>query len=137
MAKLKENIKVESVKYDMDKTKKRKRKDFMVTAKSERAVIEKLERIHKGEKVQQIIELNWGEGDSAPGEVIETYNGTVKFYEEEKGFGFIKADAKMDDLFFHASALGNGIVGDEDRVSFEISEGPKGLIATQVQLIDS
>ena len=85
MAKLKENVKVELVKYDMDKTKKRKRANFMVTAKSERAVMEKLEKIHKGEKVDKILELVWGEGDSAPGEVIETYNGTVKFYEEEKG----------------------------------------------------
>ena len=137
MAKLKENVKVELVKYDMDKTKQRKRSNFMVTAKSERAVIEKLEKIHKGEKVDKILELVWGEGDSAPGEVIETYNGTVKFYEEEKGFGFIKADEKMDDLFFHTSSLGNGIVGDGDRVSFEVSEGPKGLIATGVQLIES
>ena len=43
----------------------------------------------------------------------------------------------MDDLFFHTSSLGNGIVGDGDRVSFEVSEGPKGLIATGVQLIES
>jgi hypothetical protein len=51
---------VELVKYDMDKTKKRKRANFSVADKTEEAVIAKLEKIHKGEKVETIHEIVWG-----------------------------------------------------------------------------
>lgn len=54
-------VMVELVKYDMDKTKKRKRKNFSVEEKTEASIIEKLERIHKGEKVVEITEIVWAE----------------------------------------------------------------------------
>ena len=56
---LMENIRVELVKYDMDKTKKRKRANFNVNERTEAAIITKLERIHKGEKVLVIHEIIW------------------------------------------------------------------------------
>lgn len=97
---------VELVKYDMDKTKKRKRADFLVDSKTERAVIQRLEKIHKGEKVQMINELVWAEPDLDEDFEIETIRGTVKFFDEVKGFGFIAPDDDMDDLFFMHLHLG-------------------------------
>ena len=44
---------------------------------------------------------------------------------------------EMDDLFFHQSALTGQIPFDNDRVEFKISEGPKGLCAIQVKIIES
>jgi CspA family cold shock protein len=135
-------ITVELVKYDMDKTKKRKRKDFLVSDKSEEAVIEKLEKIHKGEKVQAIHEIVWGEPELVEAqehdqdEEAEVFTGMVKFYDDVKGFGFIKPDADMDDLFFHASALNGEHISDEDIVEFEIGSGKQGEIAIRIQLLD-
>lgn len=132
--KIKENINVELVKYDMDKTKKRKRSHFKVSEKTEKSVINKLERIHKGEKLLKIIELKWGPQEDNDSNESQRYSGKVKFYEESKGFGFISPDEDMDDLFFHATSLGDVIVNDGDSVSFEVSEGPKGLVALHISV---
>lgn len=129
------SVLVELVKYDMDKTKKRKRANFSVDVKSEAAVIQKLEKIHKGEKVQAIHELVWGEEVLSKDDYADIFEGTVKFFDEAKGFGFIRPEAKMDDLFFHISALGGEIVHDGDSVEFEIGEGPKGAVAIKIKLI--
>lgn len=129
-------IMVELVKYDMDKTKKRKRANFQVDAKTEKAVIQKLERIHKGEKVQAIHELVWGKLELDNDFEIETVRGTVKFYDNTKGFGFISPDDDMDDLFFHASALGDEEIADGTIVRFQVSEGPKGLIAIKIKAME-
>lgn len=128
-------IKVELVKYDTLKTKKRKRKDLLVDAKTEASVIEKLEKIHKGDKIEVIHEIIWAEVSSeSVAEVVpaERFEGRVKFFDAEKGFGFIRPRIDMDDLFFHASALGGVVVNDNDLVEFEVSEGPKGLIAIHI-----
>ena len=129
-------ITVELVKYDMDKTKKRKRANFIVDSKSEVAIIDKLERIHKGEKVQAIHEIVWGEEEFTPSHDVEYVTGKVKFFDEEKGFGFIRADIDIEDLFFHASALGGEVVYDNDLVEFEVSDGPKGPIAINIRAFD-
>ena len=63
--------------------------------------------------------------------------GTVKWFNEEKGFGFI-AQEKGDDVFVHFSAIeGNGFrtLADGDRVEFDVKPGPKGLSATNVRKI--
>lgn len=127
-------IKVALVKYDLTKTSNRKRKDMLVDNRSEEAVIAQLERIHKGEKVAKIHEIEWG---SDP---IEDNNlslvGTVKFFNNEKGFGFIQPDEDMEDLFFHKTACVEGIPTDRDRVEFNISQGPKGPAAIHVRIIN-
>ncbi len=135
-------VKVASVKYDMTKTKKRTRKDMLVDNQSEAAVIAQLERIHKGEKVVQIHEINWDEKQIKAvirQEQIDQrhmFAGVVKFFDVEKGFGFIEPDEEMDDLFFHKSACSDGVPFEKDRVEFKISEGPKGLSAIHIKVIE-
>jgi CspA family cold shock protein len=137
-------VRVQFVKYDMTKTKNRNRKDMLVDNQSESAVITQLERIHKGEKVVTIHEIKWDEkqiNETLRLEKIEQrhlFQGIVKFFDIDKGFGFIKPDEEMDDLFFHKSTLPEGQVPHEkDRVEFKISEGPKGMCAIQLKIIES
>jgi len=58
--------------------------------------------------------------------------GTVKFYNADKGFGFITDDDGKD-IFFHCSNLQSGDVGDGDKVEFEVGDGPKGPNAINVK----
>lgn len=60
-------------------------------------------------------------------------NGTVKFFNDEKGFGFITPDNGEKDLFVHVSAVENGTLEDGDKVSFEIGDGQKGPCAVNVK----
>ena len=132
-------FRVKYLNYDMTKTTNRKRRDMLVDGKSERAVRAQLERIHKGEQVVAIRELLWDEEQIE--EVLredaeeEFSYGVVKFFETQKGFGFIRPDDGGDDLFFHQSACKNGIPADRDRVEFLISEGPKGHMAIAVRVV--
>jgi CspA family cold shock protein len=127
---------VELVKYDTKKTKKRKRSNLIVFEKTEAAVIEKLEKIHKGDQVETIIEIIWGDAQANNKADREVIRGVVKFYEVEKGFGFITPDNDEEDLFFHETALNGEKIYDNDHVEFEMSEGPRGPIAIHVKLID-
>lgn len=58
--------------------------------------------------------------------------GIVKFYNSEKGFGFIKDDETQEDIFVHRSGI-RGMIRDNDNVSFEVERGQKGLNAVNVQ----
>ena len=60
--------------------------------------------------------------------------GTVKFFNEEKGFGFIKHDNSNKETFVHVSGLINDIK-EGDRVEFDLQEGKKGMNAVNVKLI--
>mgnify|MGYP001179777046 FL=1 len=60
-------------------------------------------------------------------------NGTVKFFNETKGFGFITPDDGSKDLFVHVSGL-NDEIREGDKVSYEVEEGQKGLNAVNVNL---
>lgn len=129
-------VKVDLVKYDMTKTTNRKRKDMLVDNRSEKAVITQLEKIHKGEKVVKIHEIIWGEAQIKEDQG-DFFMGTVKFFNSEKGFGFIRPDEEMEDLFFHKTACAEGVPQDGDTVAFQVSEGPKGLSAIRVRIIES
>ena len=59
--------------------------------------------------------------------------GTVKFFNESKGFGFIKADDSGKDIFVHSSGLKEEI-RENDVVVFDVEEGKKGLNAVNVKL---
>jgi CspA family cold shock protein len=59
--------------------------------------------------------------------------GKVKFFNESKGYGFIKDDETNKEYFVHVSGLIDE-VKDEDEVEFELVEGRKGLNAVNVKL---
>jgi cold shock protein len=61
--------------------------------------------------------------------------GTVKFFNESKGFGFIVDDATGQDVFVHVTGLGSTTIRQDDKVSFEITEGKRGLNAINVKKI--
>jgi cold shock protein len=62
--------------------------------------------------------------------------GTVKFFNRKKGFGFITGDDGKD-YFVHVSALAEGtFLRDNDRVSFDSGEGERGSKAENVQLLE-
>jgi cold shock protein len=61
--------------------------------------------------------------------------GVVKFFNDAKGFGFIKDTKSNDEYFVHATGLLD-TVNENDEVSFELTEGKKGLIATNVKIVD-
>jgi CspA family cold shock protein len=58
--------------------------------------------------------------------------GTVKFFNETKGFGFIKEDESNKEYFVHVSGLVDQ-VKENDEVTFELEEGRKGLMAVSVK----
>ncbi|MFZ9027774.1 MAG: cold-shock protein [Crocinitomicaceae bacterium] len=60
--------------------------------------------------------------------------GTVKFFNEEKGFGFIVADEGGKDVFVHKSNV-NGSIREDDKVEYEVEEGPRGLNAINVSRV--
>lgn len=60
--------------------------------------------------------------------------GTVKFFNTEKGFGFIKHDDSNKETFVHVSGLVNDIK-EGDKVEFDMQEGKKGMNAVNVKLI--
>ena len=62
--------------------------------------------------------------------------GTVKWFNDAKGFGFITPDDGGDDLFAHFSAInadGFKTLQENQRVSFEVTTGPKGKQASNIQ----
>jgi cold shock protein len=62
-------------------------------------------------------------------------NGIVKFFNETKGFGFIKEDGTEQEVFVHISGLRDEIRQD-DRVTYDVQQGKKGLNAVDVRLAD-
>src|ERR1700752_3076980 len=70
-----------------------------------------------------------------PGRSSNVQQGTVKWFDETRGFGFITQD-EGSDVFVHYSAIeGTGFksLANGDRVEFEVSRGPKGLQAGKVR----
>jgi len=67
--------------------------------------------------------------------VTERENGTVKWFNDGKGYGFISREAG-DDVFVHYSAIeGEGFrtLREEQQVEFSVEQGPKGLQAVNVR----
>jgi CspA family cold shock protein len=60
--------------------------------------------------------------------------GIVKFFNESKGFGFIKPSDSSEDIFVHSSGLKHQIK-ENDRVKFNIEKGKRGLNAVDVEVI--
>lgn len=62
------------------------------------------------------------------------HKGTVKFFNESKGYGFITEDGENKDHFVHVSGLIDEI-RDGDAVEFELQDGKKGLNAVNVKVV--
>jgi cold shock protein len=66
--------------------------------------------------------------------------GTVKWFNDAKGFGFIEPEAGGEDVFAHFSAIqmeGFRTLKQGGRVRFEVVQGPKGQLAQNIAAIDS
>ncbi len=64
-------------------------------------------------------------------------NGTVKWFNESKGFGFITPDDGSKDVFVHFSAIasdGFRTLAEGQQVSFDVEDGPKGPQASNVKV---
>ena len=62
--------------------------------------------------------------------------GTVKWFSNAKGYGFIMTDDQKEDIFAHFSAIemdGYKTLKQGQAVEFDITEGPKGLTATKIR----
>ena len=74
---------------------------------------------------------------AAAGSTSDGADGTVSWYDEGKGFGFIAPDAGGDDIFVHVKALGRGLteLPEGARVTFDVVEGDRGPNARNVQIV--
>jgi len=61
-------------------------------------------------------------------------NGTVKFFNDGKGFGFITPDDGGKDVFVHVNGLNGNTITEGDKVSYDTEEGKKGLNAVNVEM---
>jgi CspA family cold shock protein len=60
--------------------------------------------------------------------------GKVKFFNNDKGFGFITPDGGGKDVFVHANDIGGAQLKEGDTVEFEIAQGKKGPQASNVRV---
>jgi CspA family cold shock protein len=60
--------------------------------------------------------------------------GTVKFFNTSKGFGFITSESG-EDVFVHVSALGGLTINEGDNVTFDIVDGKRGKAASNIALV--
>jgi CspA family cold shock protein len=61
--------------------------------------------------------------------------GTVKFYDDSKGFGFITNEETGNDIFVHVSNLNGVELREADNVEYDEEEGRKGVVAANVQVL--
>ncbi|MGQ9689447.1 MAG: cold-shock protein [Desulfobaccales bacterium] len=65
------------------------------------------------------------------------FTGRVKWFNESKGYGFIQQDEGPDVFVHYSNIIGKGFrtLKENDEVSFEVNEGPKGLQAVNVEKV--
>ncbi|MEG9327234.1 cold-shock DNA-binding protein family [Salinimicrobium catena] len=62
--------------------------------------------------------------------------GTVKFFNESKGYGFITNDDTGRDIFVHVTGLNGETIQEGDKVEYNETEGRKGMTASDVRVIN-
>lgn len=62
-------------------------------------------------------------------------NGVITYFNDSKGYGFIKDLKSQESIFVHANELTNGPVKEKDKVTFEVENGKRGLAAVTVKKI--
>ena len=70
--------------------------------------------------------------DREPEDVLRT--GTVSFFNDSKGYGFIRDAASQESIFVHANNLGGLSITEGDKVTFEVEPGMKGPTAVRVKM---
>ena len=66
---------------------------------------------------------------------MDKQQGTVKFLNTEKGFGFIKHNDSNKETFVHVSGLKSQNIKEGDSVEFDLQEGKKGMNAVNVEVV--
>jgi cold shock CspA family protein len=61
--------------------------------------------------------------------------GRVTFFNDSKGYGFIKDQDTQESIFVHINQVNGGTLKENDKVSFEVEMGPKGMNAVRVQVV--
>ena len=91
----------------------------------------------RGPQAAHVVPLGPGAGLSAGAGGADGADGTVSWYDEDKGFGFIAPDSGAGDVFVHARSLAEGLtwLTEGDRVAYEVVSGDKGPQARDVQLV--
>ena len=92
----------------------------------------------RGPQADHLLPLASDVGGPASGDGADDgADGTVTWYDEGKGFGFITPDSGGDDVFVHARALGEGLtsLSEGDRVAYEMVRGDRGPQARDVHLV--
>src|SRR3979490_2457549 len=107
-----------------------------------------LRRLGLGERAgrsQALGDMHWNrtvqlkvQAQTAPAGECQMASGTVKWFNDAKGFGFITPDDGSADLFAHYSAIqmnGFKTLKEGQKVSFEVVQGPKGKQASNIQKV--
>lgn len=92
----------------------------------------------KGPQADHLLPLGAGAGaQSGTAAGADGADGTVSWYDADKGFGFLTPDSGGEDVFVHARSLARGVtaLSEGDRVVFDITEGDRGPQARDVDLV--
>ena len=84
-----------------------------------------MNHLNEGYNINFVLYLNY--------KLLIMSNGTVKFFNNSKGFGFITPDDGGKDVFVHQNGLTDEIT-EGDKVSYDVEETPKGLNAINVKV---